>query len=228
MKPRDPMFLDIETLPLASALAAPYPDADRLPPSNYKNEDAIARWREKDRADWAAGRIKDCSINPRLGRVLCIGMSHDFIVMAKTEAEEPSILRVFWNEVEASRGEVVTWNGAWDLRFLVIRSMVHGIAPTISAQVVRSWFQRYRTAPHFDCRAVLTNWDMRVEGEGLDEWAAFFGITGKLPGMNGGMVYPLAQQGEYERIEQYCGQDVATTKAIYQKVAPMFDSQEAA
>ena len=61
------LIIDIETVPLASALAAPYPEAERQPPSNYKNADAIERWHEKDRAEWQASRVKACSLDPRLG-----------------------------------------------------------------------------------------------------------------------------------------------------------------
>lgn len=219
------LILDIETVPLASALAAPYPVADRQPPGNYKNPDAIAKWRESDQAVWASARSKECSLNPRLGRVLCIGLNGT-VEMAKTEDDEAKALVVFWDAVKVNDGEVITWNGAWDLRFLVIRSLVHGILPTIESRVVRSWFKRYVTYPHFDCRAVLTNWEPYRAGEGLEEWSAFFGVNGKAPGMSGADVYPLYQAGEFEKIATYCQQDVDATRAVYERIAPMFETTE--
>jgi predicted PolB exonuclease-like 3'-5' exonuclease len=88
--------------------------------------------------------------------------------------------------------------------------------------VVRNWFRKYATAPHFDCKAVLLNWDVRVAGEGLSEWATFLGLPPKTDGMSGADVYPLYQGGHLDEIAEYCAQDVAATKAIYEKLAPVF------
>lgn len=66
------LFLDIETVPLTSSLEMPYPDAERMPPANYKNPEAIQGWREKDRATWSESRVKECSLHSstRTHRVL--------------------------------------------------------------------------------------------------------------------------------------------------------------
>jgi hypothetical protein len=225
-----PLILDIETVPLAASMDAPYPEADRQPPANYKSDEAIGKWRAADREAWAAGRAKECSINPRLGRVLCVGMTRPQylnakpveVALAKTEADERTVLEAFWAEADKAEGHVVTWNGSWDLRFLLIRSLAHGLTPSVSAFDIAAWFKKYRTAPHFDAKAVLLNWDVKVSGEGLDEWARFLGVNGKEGGLTGADVYPLYLAGEYERIVDYCAGDVAATQAIYAKIAPMF------
>lgn len=228
------LIVDIETVPLMSALSAPYPENDRQPPGNYKNPEAIAKWRESDAVAWSAMRSKECSLNPRLGRVLCVGMSggkptdDPWVVFSATESDEARSLVAFWDEAKAEHGELITWNGAWDLRFLVIRSLSLGVLPTLDSSVIRSWFRKYSTHPHFDCRAVLTNWEPYKSGEGLDEWSTFFGIDGKAPGMSGADIYPLYQKGEFATIEAYCAQDVAATKAVYEKVAPMFADRQVA
>ena len=221
----EPLFIDIETVPLASALAMPYPAEERTPPANYKNEDAIARWRESDQKRWAEERTKACSLNPRLGRVVCIGLggSTTGAILAREENEEAAVLDFFWGAVrENESGLIVTWNGTFDLRFLVIRSLAHGIAPSVSTDIVRSWFARYRTYPHFDCKAVLTNWETRIEGEGLSEWSMFLGGDGKTQGMSGADVYPLYQLGHFDDIAAYCAQDVQATRDIYHRIAGMF------
>lgn len=212
---------DIETVPLASSLALPYPEADRNPPASYKSDEAIAKWRENDRTTWATGWAKECSLNPRLGRVLCVGMTAR-VPMAQEEADEETILRLFWDAAAAANGKVVTWNGGWDLRFLVIRSLARGITPTLPSETIRSWFARYRTFPHFDCKAVLTNWEPFKAGEGLSEWADFLGCGGKCEGMDGSKVFPMYQAGQFQAIADYCAQDVAATLAVYEKIAPMF------
>jgi hypothetical protein len=220
------LYLDIETVPLESALTLPYPADDRPHPSNYKDPAKIAEWRVADEAKWRDGRTKECSLNPRLGRVLCIGMGWDdaepSVVIARNESQERHALEVFWQEVTQEAGRVVTWNGVWDLRFLIVRSLSHGITPSVPTAVVRAWFRKYSTVPHFDCRAIVTNWADYSAGEGLDEWSRFFGLEGKEPGLSGADVYPMFLKGEFAAIEAYCAQDVATTKAVYAKLAPMF------
>lgn len=219
------LVVDIETVPLASSLTMPYPEADRNPPGNYKSDEAIAKWRASDREIWANGWAKECSLNPRLGRVLCIGME-DGVERADVEEDEVVVLHRFWSYVMQNvGGRIVTWNGQWDLRFLVIRSLAHGIAPTIATETIRSWFTRYKTYPHFDCKAVLTNWEPFKAGEGLSEWATFLGCGGKCEGMSGADVFPMYQAGKFQEIADYCAQDVAATIDVYNKIAPMFDAR---
>lgn len=219
------LVVDIETVPLEASLAMPYPEGDRNPPANYKSDEAIAKWRTGDRERWAAERGKECSLNPRLGRVLCVGMDFTdepapYVAYATTEDEERSALDKFWTSVEGVKGRIVTWNGSWDLRFLLIRSMALGVKPAPSS-LTRAWFRRYAYDPHFDCKAALLNWDVRQSGEGLDEWAAFFGLAGK--SANGADVWPMFQRGEHTGIAAYCAQDVATTREIYERIAPFYD-----
>lgn len=218
---RDPVVLDIETVPLAAALEAPYPEEDRPPPAHYKAADAIARWQAKDRESWHEDRVKVCSLNPRLGRVLCVGTSTG-VLLARRPDEEPEILRATWALLHDAGGRVVTWNGSWDLRFLLLRSLSLNVPVPIAPSVVRGWLKRYTTDRHVDCKAVLTNWEPPVKGEGLSEWAVFLGLDPKTAGMTGADVYRLACAGEWTQIVEYCAQDVATTRAIYARLQPVF------
>lgn len=218
------IVLDIETVPTQAALAAPYPDAERTPPANYKSDEAIAKWREADRAKWAEDRVKECSLNPRLGRVLCVGTinlalgTESTVLTAVTEADEAALLLRTFDRLAAQDGKVVTWNGAWDLHFLLTRALVLGVDPAIDPALVRGWFRRYQYAPHFDCKAVLTQWAPPTKGEGLDAWATALGVPGKADGLSGGDVWRLFEAGQLAEIAAYCAQDVATTLAIYDRL----------
>lgn len=218
---RPPVVLDIETVPLDAALAVPYPSDEREPPANYKTQEAIWRWREQDAARWAVERVKVCSLNPRLGRVLCIGTS-DGVLMAQTPAEEANVLAAVWRELAYARGRVVTWNGSWDLRFILLRSLALKVDVPLPPSVITSWFKRYSSAHHVDCKAVLTNWEPPVRGEGLSEWATFLGLPPKTAGVTGADVYGMAQAGQWTAIADYCAQDVWTTAAIYETIRPVY------
>lgn len=214
------LVLDIETVPLRASLDATYNPADFSPPSNY-GVDAAVRWHVKNEADWRGKLGKTASINPRLGRVLCVGTQHG-VTYATEEAHEVVALESFWMQAAQANGYIVGWNSAWDLRFLLIRSMVHGVTPTVSGNTIQTWFRRYVYAPHFDCKAALLNWDVKVSGEGLDEWAKALGIAGKMANTDGGDVAWMYDEGQHDLIKQYCAQDVATTQAIFEHIGPFF------
>jgi hypothetical protein len=225
-----PLVLDIETIPLEASLTRPYP-TDRQPPANYKSEETIAKWREQDRQRWDTDRAKEYSLNPRLGRVLCLGwattddegnlLTHG-LEYAAEEAGEAEVLERFWQKAIDEHGSVVTWNGSWDLRFLVMRSLALGVQPTLGGGFIRAWFRKYVTHPHFDCKAVVLNWDVRISGEGLDEWSKFLGLPGKTEGISGKDVWPLFQGGMHDEIAEYCVRDVLATAAVYHRLIPYF------
>lgn len=221
------LVLDIETVPLASALNADYPADDRQPPANYKSDEAIAKWRAIDAKKWEAERVKECSLNPRLGRILCIGLAADdqaepSVLMAWGENDEATVLEAFWNVVAQYDGRVVTWNGSWDLQFILLRSMANGVKPSISPYIIRGWFRKYAVEPHFDCKAALTNWGAPKAGEGLTQWATFLGIIGKTDGVSGANVYEMYQAKQVGAICEYCEQDVRATREVYNKIAAYF------
>lgn len=223
-----PITLDIETVPTDEALNALYPEETRNPPANYKSEEAIARWRITDRAAWEADRVKACSLNPRLGRILCVGMQRVDeekvdVVTAFSPSSEQTLVQSVLDALASAEGEVVTWNGAFDLRFLLVRAMILRChVPAVLARQVPYWFRKYSYYPHFDCKAALLNWDVRVSGEGLDEWSKALGVGGKTAGVTGADVYPMYKDAKYAEIREYCAQDVRSTTAVYRVVAPYF------
>lgn len=225
---RATLTLDIETVPLLSALAEPYPAGDRPLPANYKSEQAIRDWREKDKARWERERVSTLSLNPRTCRILAIGMySHNglddakLISYAETEDGEAEMLVDFWRQVEHNP-RIITWNGTWDLRVIVLRSLRHRIVPSLPAQTIRAWFRKYDSTAHLDLKAVLLNWPSGYPtGEGLSQWAAFFGLEGKTPGLDGGDVYPLFLAGHHDEVKEYCLGDVVATHNIYRATLPL-------
>ncbi len=218
------LVLDIETIPTDAGMAVPYDEATNPPPANYAKPEAIAGWHDKGRVAYAEKRAKECSVNPRLGRVLAIGLSTvehgPTMFYAETPDAEADALREFWRMFAIDGTPLVTWNGSWDLRFLVVRSLRHRIALPV---VIGAYFKRYTVHPHFDCKAALMqDWNFRGAGEGLAEWSQFFGLDGKSDGWDGSKVYPAFLAGRHEEIQQYCAADVAATAAIYNLIRDTF------
>jgi len=221
-----PVVLDFETIPLASSLTAPYPEGKRSAPSNYKDPIKIAQWIERDRASWADGLVKTASVNPRLGRLLCSGWGYAkddiHVDYAVTDADEKALIRSAWQRLADNDGRVAGWNSrGFDLRFLVIRSLINGVEPTLPPAIIADWFKKYGSIYHFDAKLALMDGDAMSQ-EGVNEWAAALGLPGKTDGMSGRDVWPLFQRGEHERITQYQRGDIVSEMAIVDKIAPFF------
>ena len=219
--------IDIETVPLAASMAAPYPESERQPPANYKNSETIDAWRERDRLAWAQERAKACSLNPRLGRVLCVGIAtpgDEQVYYAETEDAERETLRAFWDEMmsDGMPAKAVTWNGAWDLRFLVIRSLLLGVTIPVDAHIVRAWAKPYNSEWHTDVKRALVG-DGITKGEGLGEWAQAFGLPGKTDGWTGASVYPAYLEGRHDNSADYCAGDVFATRDLYLRVSHIIE-----
>lgn len=223
------LIVDLETVPLASALEAEYPIDQRSYPSNYKDPEKIEAWYKRDEVEWRANRAKQCALDPRLGRIVALGVAEDqgeaFAYMAHTEDHEAALLQNFWTHAKIHAGNVnrnapilVTFNGhQFDLPFIFIRSLACGVVPTVAPT---NWRRRYSSWPHFDVRMELSGWDMRAEGT-LHEWATFFGISHD-DTVGGEDIARLASEGEWEKIAGHVRSDVEATKHLYQRVAPLF------
>lgn len=214
------LVLDIETVAQEAALNAPYPRDKRNPPANYRKDEAIAAWYEKDEAEWKADRAKECALNPRLGRIVAVGTTEATAIGIK-ESDEAWLLEGAWNLIADANGQIITFNGlSFDVPFFLFRSMVNGVKPTVPVKTLRDWTRRYSYAPHYDVRGVLTGWDNRASGT-LTDWASCLGIPCD-DTTKGSDIHALYQAGDFDAIAEHCRADVATTKALYEKVSTIY------
>lgn len=220
------LCIDIETVPLTASIAVPFDRSSATPPANYKSPEAIAKWLDTQEAEYSASRAKACSLNPRLGRVLscayAVGTPEDptvQVLYATTEADEADVLRAFWALcLDVTAHPLVTWNGAFDLRWLIVRSIANNLLPSVA---VTDWFRRYTYTPHCDVKAFfMQEWGAKVAGEGLTEWAALCGIAGKPGDWDGSKVYPAYLAGDHDGIKAYNEADVRTTLELYRRIRP--------
>lgn len=219
------LVLDVETVATEAALAMPYPREKRNPPAHYKKEEVIAAWYEKDEAEWKAERVRECSLSPRLGRLVTIGWAmpdagrHDVGIAFSADDEHLELCRA-WERIAEASGRIITFNGlSFDVPFFLTRSLIHGIKPTVPVRTIRDWTRRYSYGPHYDVRAVLTQWDSRMSGT-LSDYCTAFGIP--CPTGSGSEVYAHYQAGEFDKIAEHCRSDVEATAALYQRISPIF------
>lgn len=191
-------------------------DIETLPESNLPPENA-------------ADEHLKTALSGDFGRILCIGFSdEDAIgrvdgVIGWDEAtgsfpvDEPAMLGEFWRRLRGFRPNVDRIVGHnvfdFDLKFILKRSIVHGVRPSVDLS-----FARYRNQPIFD---TMHEWERWGYGSriSLDRLARVLGLpSSKAGGVDGSSVYALFMAGNHRTIRDYCARDVALTRAIYRRL----------
>ncbi len=141
--------------------------------------------------------------------------------LGDTDADEPELIRRFFDGIDKYTPMLVSWNGGgFDLPVLHYRSLLHGIsAPrywdTGESDREFKWnnyLSRYH-ARHTDLMDVLSGYQPRAAAP-LDEVAQILGLPGKL-GMHGSEVWEQYQAGNIGDIRNYCEADALNTYLVF-------------
>lgn len=132
------LAFDIETMPDPERLC--YMPAPEVALGNLKDPAKIA---EKE-AEAKRRQVERAALHPHFGRVLCISVAerskdecfddepvvaHTSLIAAATDDAERDLLRWFWDRARQSKN-YVTFNGAaFDVPFLLRRSLLLGVRP---------------------------------------------------------------------------------------------------
>ncbi len=131
---------------------------------------------------------------------------------------EARMLNKFWSVAE-SYDTFVTFNGyGFDVPYLMIRSAIHGIRPTVNLMTNRYLSLQRGGKAHVDLIEQLSFYGaMRKKGS-LHMWTRAFGIgSSKTEEVNGHMVSELYEQGRYKDIAIYNAADIRVTAELYTK-----------
>jgi DNA polymerase elongation subunit (family B) len=167
------------------------------------------------------------TLRPEFGHAVCIGMGHDArgrgelelrALTARAVDDERRILEGFWDVLRARRDwRFVTYNGlAFDLPFLLRRSIYLGVAPTTGLPM-----RPFALDAHFDVMRALSNWE-RADAVRLDVVATLLGLAKSPPGMDGSKVHELWQAGRIDEIEAYCLGDVRLVYDVFLRIEAYF------
>lgn len=126
--------------------------------------------------------------------------------------DEKQLLQAFWCLAEHA-DVVVSYNGrAFDIPFLIGRSLVHNIPAKVDLLG-----SPYALRPHLDLYRVLTN-GRSLGPTTLDMVCWALGIESPKGVMDGSMVAPTYRDGGIQTIAEYNRADVAATAAVYRRV----------
>ncbi|MBI2462977.1 MAG: ribonuclease H-like domain-containing protein [Candidatus Spechtbacteria bacterium] len=128
---------------------------------------------------------------------------------------EKEILERFW-DVAREYNSFVTFNGrGFDVPYLMIRSAVHKIRPTVNLLANR-YLSLQRGAKHYDLADLLTFYGAMFKKPNLHFVSQAFGVESpKGGGMEGKMVPRAFREEKYLEIARYCIQDVYATKRVF-------------
>jgi uncharacterized protein YprB with RNaseH-like and TPR domain len=127
-------------------------------------------------------------------------------------SDEKEILKHFW-ELATHYNLFISFNGhAFDVPFLMIRSAILKIKPTVNLM-----HNRYAKQPHLDLLDVLSNFGAARWRKNLHMWCQAFGISSpKAEGVSGDDVAGLYKNAEYLKIAKYCFGDILATAKLYE------------
>lgn len=219
-----PLDFDCETIPSQLPWVREFIAENISPPKNIKLEASKEAWM-KDKAPAAIDdQLAKTSFNGAVGEIICIGYGIDDgdieLVGRKLEESEGDMIQNFIDRVASFKvgGHTETapklqWCGhyitGFDLHFLWQRCMVHGIKlPFDIPHTVKPW--------HPDVFDTCHEWKMDTSGFGsLDAALKCLGIESLNDGsIDGSMVWGLIQDGEYDKVFNYCKGDVGDARAL--------------
>lgn len=212
------LYLDIETIPCQDADIRAELVANAKPPANYKKPETIEAWRETN----AKEIIAKTSFDGGLGHICQINAAHVddkfSCSLGPDLSKESSDLKAFSEFLEHCRSNVqniapvITGHNVngFDIPFLWKRAICLGVK-------LPSWFPRNPKPWSDETFDTMLRWDAK-NFISQDRLARILGIPGK-QGMDGSMVAGEWEAGNYEKIANYCMDDVQTVKAIHERMA---------
>lgn len=144
----------------------------------------------------------------------------DIVTLDDGQFRSHVITRHFWEGWRAyGMPTLISFNGrTFDIPLMELAAFRYGLAiPDWFNLNERSWDQRrnrYNQAAHFDLQELLTNFGATRLNGGLNLVANLIGRPGKM-GIAGHMVQDLYDEGQLQRINDYCRCDVLDTYFVF-------------
>ena len=218
------LAFDIETVPDAHAIRTLHDF-----PNDISDADVVEYALQKRRAQNGSDFLP-LHLHRVVAISCCLRWSEDKVhvsTIGKTEDDEATVLRKFYDLLERYTPQLVSWNGGgFDLPVLHYRSLIHGISAARYWDMGdgdfgdsrdfkwNNYLSRYHMR-HCDLMDVLAMYNGRANAP-LDQMAKLCGFPGKM-GMDGSKVWDAFQQGQLQEIRDYCETDAANTYLMFMR-----------
>ncbi|MCO6407318.1 3'-5' exonuclease family protein [Hoeflea alexandrii] len=218
------LYLDIETIPTADPIIIERVAANVTPPASMKKADTIAAWEAEKKPEAVAEAVSKTGLNGAYGHVAFIGFALDDDPVEcwswpLYHEDERALLAGFSEALsDIPFGRIPTIVGHnianFDLRFLWQRAIVLGVR-------MPSWFPRDPKPWGDDVFDTMTKWAGARDYIKMDELCFALGIDGK-GDIDGSMVGELFAAGEYQKIADYCIDDVEKVRQVHRRMQLAF------
>lgn len=162
-------------------------------------------------------------LNGAYGQLLCIGMAvndgeADVFHLGEDIQTESSLLAAFAVTIEMAikyrnthkdAVQFIGHNVWWDLGFLFKRCVINGVKPPVNLQP-----KRYSDSV-IDTMQLWCGHDGRIS---LGELCDVLGVPTPKDGIDGSQVWQNVQDGNIERVLEYCKADVIATRECYKRL----------
>ena len=218
------LYLDIETIPSQSEkLHAQIADGI-TPPASMSKQETIDAWTRDKKPEAIKTAIAKTALDGASGHICCIGWALDDgeinTTMFKAGDDEGAFLCGFVDALNKSLHQydqvcIVGHNVAsFDIRFIWQRAIVLGVTmPHWLPRDPKPWSESV-----FDTMAAFVG---HREMIGMSRLCEALDIEGKGE-IDGSMVGDLWAAGEYDKIAEYCRDDVDRTRQIHRKMMIAF------
>ncbi len=215
------LVFDLETTPTDDPTQIEEISASVKPPSTMSKPETIAKWVENDKPGAVADAIAKTSLDGTYGRICCIGRAWgDAKASARCSSDEAGLIAEFFDEVSSAvRSAKVPLRLighniiGFDLPFLWKRAVLQGIKPPACID--------FRAKPWGDsvCDTMLM-WDNDKQKRiSLDRLCRVLGVPTSKSDMDGSKVAEYFRNGRFEEIASYCADDVAATRACFNRLS---------
>lgn len=180
-----------------------------------------APWNYEDYKEQFENSKKKPGLHAIISQVACIGIheidtNHSSVLSLTEFDSEASILEWFYNLIKARKNDtLVSFNGkAFDLPVLGLRAAKHGIP-------LKRCLPENRSIRHVDIYdAIGGKWQSDISSCSLSELAWL--ILGTPKESNGADVAIWFSEGEYEKIDRHCLNDVKITGELYKRLKGVY------
>lgn len=214
-------YLDVESIPTRDESVIDRIAEEITPPGNISKAETISAWHLEKKPALVKEAVSKTSFDGVLGSLCTIGWACDdgepqSITWPLDVDSEAAMIYTFKTIVEPFASQAVTpvivghYVADFDLRMLWQRAMILGIR-------MPSWFPFFPRPWDRSIIDTMTTFAGAKGTIGLDRLCDALGIPGK-GDFDGSMVADAWSRGEYERIGEYCRQDVERTRAVHKKM----------
>lgn len=234
--------IDIETIPDQNIPPECIPTLD-LDDIKYGNtKDPIKRQAivDEKKSDFEASKTKSMSVTPGLAQVCTfVGMKYDtnsqevldkksIQVTKEYNGDDLELVTDGWDFIRKAymeRSPLVSFNGiGFDLPIMWHRAMIQDVP--VESSMYERLTPRFGGFYHYDLLGILAGWTLdKMKGKNLNFFLHRFKIGSKTEGIDGSEVYKEWQLGNYQKIQEYCEQDVLMTCKLFTRVSPWIEKK---